>query len=1086
MKTGLLSLSLAMAGAMTATAADVTVNAYPPLLEPQQAATTKVNRAPLNQTAKKGFKVFGFTGIDYYRSRSFCNYYSNLYELERLNTIATAEEVAQYSVPDLLRLDAGAYNHDDGYYYAYRVKGYSFGIIRDDSWMKVDPRTGEWSHIHEYGEAEKDAHLAYPLYDMAYSIYDGEMYCLVQSKTEVKSRLGLIDLTNGIPISSTLVDLDDYYFAISFDYDGTLYGVRWKYNAAGTVTGTMLDSFDANFKVTSSRELLVDKAPWLGYYQHGLDFDYTTGDLIWSATNNEGKQKMVRINPDTAETELFGNIGINETFLGLYVPYQTADARTAPARANNLSFTIDQNGENSVTISWTNPSTFWNRKAMSDLQSVKVYRDSQEGEPIATLDASGLEGQEMSYTDAGASQGIHTYYIVPVNPKGNGISNSIEAFVGKDTPGPVRDVTLETLDEGRSVRIKWSVPNIGDSEGWFDTSSLTYNITRLPDNKVVAENLKLRTFTDRNIEEAMFYSYVITPCNAQGEGTPLTSEGILAGASVRIPFATEIDNVNEANRFTSFDAFGTRGLYQFAGCNSASRQGGSALIYNTQSNNNVTIATPPLNVTEGKTYRVIWKFAIGRYGVGLKEYLHHFRVVGGEQLSASAMNMIEDFDNFRTSRTDEAFEIESYFEAPVSGDYYVGLTCASEIENWSALQPWIYILGFEITEVYDNDLAAVSIDTPGFISSSTPNKISVKVRNMGLNEQSDYTVSVGVSRLDGTFLPFASTKNVPALKSRESAEIEVSGFPADAFDTQDIVGRVELAADQNAANNTSDFYEVHFFQGDAFNYRADEEYSRWVSTWLPLRIYDQYTASQSYYTADVLGLDEEVNKIRGLAWVYNSPVDINFENLQIWLAASDRDAFLSNKWDTENNKLVYNGPLSIPAGDNLFMRVTLDEVFEIDQYDNLLVTIYATEYENTGNKNFPLQFHVWNDPSANIDACDGRDHSYYYGSAEPFTFTQNGHREKSIPVLYIAANGKQDAVEGLDFNNGLNVRVSGNTAFLYGNPASLEVFDFNGGKLLSLDVEGRNNVTLPLAAGLYIVRVADAAGNFTTVKAFVK
>ncbi|MDE5930229.1 MAG: T9SS type A sorting domain-containing protein, partial [Muribaculaceae bacterium] len=59
-------------------------------------------------------------------------------------------------------------------------------------------------------------------------------------------------------------------------------------------------------------------------------------------------------------------------------------------------------------------------------------------------------------------------------------------------------------------------------------------------------------------------------------------------------------------------------------------------------------------------------------------------------------------------------------------------------------------------------------------------------------------------------------------------------------------------------------------------------------------------------------------------------------------------------------------------------------------------------------------------------------------------------------------------------------------AYLYGAASTLEVFDFSGSKLLSLDVEGRNNVSLPLASGLYIVRVADAAGNYTTVKAFIK
>ena len=38
----------------------------------------------------------------------------------------------------------------------------------------------------------------------------------------------------------------------------------------------------------------------------------------------------------------------------------------------------------------------------------------------------------MTYVDEGASNGVHKYYVVPVNAKGRGVPRNIDAFVGRD------------------------------------------------------------------------------------------------------------------------------------------------------------------------------------------------------------------------------------------------------------------------------------------------------------------------------------------------------------------------------------------------------------------------------------------------------------------------------------------------------------------------------------------------------------------------------------------------------------------------------------------------------------------------------
>lgn len=750
------TLTLATVALMTAVSASAfKVTGFPERLMPTQNVTKAgIQKAPLNQEAKLGTKVFGYTAIDYDRARHFVNYYENRYDLEKLNTIYS-EELDNIQSPDLYMINGGAYNPSDGYYYAYKVKYYTIGTTHSHQWLKVNPADGSWSVV---AELENSFHNNTFLYDLAYSIYDDEMYGLVQNDDgQVKSRIGIVDMSNSA--LTDLIQLDNYYFAIAFNYDGDMYGIRWELDSNNIHKGTKLDVFDRDFKVVKTLPILVDGQEFISYYQHGLDFDHTTGDLIWAAVNNEGEQYMIRINPDTGATTNYGHPGINEVMCGLYVPYTTAAHREAPARAENLGFTIASDGSNNVTLSWTNPTTTWNRQTLSNLSSVRIYRDNHSGAPVGTVSASGKEGAQMTFTDQGAPTGVHTYYIIPVNDKGEGVEASLEAYVGHDVPGKVNDLSVTTTNSGKSVKISWKAPTTGASDGWFDTN-ITYDIDRLPDNVRVASGISALTYTDEDIAESKFYRYVVTPSTADGKGEPCTSDGILAGGSLTVPFSTGFGTTAEAERFLSFDPYGSRNLFQYS--YNTNRAGTMAMKYECQTNNDATLSSPPMNLTKGKTYRVDWEFSLGRFGEAFEDIYHHFKVIAGTAPNAQDMStVLADYPDFLSVKIHEEFTLTTYFESPVDGDYYVGLNvCTNSADR---KDDWIYVTGFSISESPADDLQAASIDCPLIISSNNDNYFDVEVYNNGANPQDKYRVEVGVLRLDGVFEPFASTEDVPAL-----------------------------------------------------------------------------------------------------------------------------------------------------------------------------------------------------------------------------------------------------------------------------------------------------------------------------------
>lgn len=1070
----LFALAFSAITALGATAAVWNATSFPPPNPgpSEQEPVKGIMRAPLNQERAKGLKVFGATMIDYDIVRHYVNYYENQYALDKLSWISREGEKGISQDRRIHSIFAGAYNPDDGNYYAYKVMLYTFEH-EPYQWVKVNPRTGEWSVIKEF---ESHEHASDYLYDMAYSVYDSEMFGLTQSiDGTVTSRIARMNLSDSS--MEDYIQLDQYYFAIAFDYDGNLFGIRWKGDDAGNITGTMLDEFDSDFKVKKSTEILVDGKPYVSYFQHGLDFNYSTGELVWSACDMEGKQIMVVIDPDTYQTTNLGNIGYGETMIGLYVPFETATDRLAPAKVDRLSVLRNRDGSETVTLTWRNPSTTWNRKELTDLSEVYIYRDSRDSEPVGKVDAVGKEGKSGRFVDT-APNGVHTYYLRAVNAKGLGVTDSIEGFSGRDVPGKVSDLTVRAIDEGHGVNISWGLPSTGDSEGWYD-SNLTYTVTRNPGNVTVAKDIAETSFDDKDIKEAQYYTYTVVPKSVDGEGTPNTSDGILAGSSLVIPFETSFETSNEAARFTSLNAFGVNNQFEYT---KGSDGVTPVMRYFYTSDNDNALVSPPLGVEKGKKYHVSWSYELCRYGFTFEDHYNDFRIIAGPSMSYDALTVVAaDIKQQLTEKNHEKFTVDGYFEAPEDGEYYVAFQVLTKDKNNEA---WIYINNFKITPSPDDDLGVVDVEVPAFVSSADDNYFDVTVYNNGSNPQSNYKVEVGISQLNGTFVPFATTTEVPALAAHEKAVVRVKGHTA-STGIQDLQAHVILEGDGFAGNDFSDYKEVEFYDGAPFNFHAVDDASEWEDSSVPFCLFTEHSMSQSIYPAAKFGFDVKEPEIAGLGWEYKSERDIDDVELQILLGQTDQQEYSNDNPEYLGGQtLVYEGTVKLEEGSH-WLKVNFPEKsFKVDPTKNLVVTVLC--HETDANGSFPTLFKVINSPQTGERHYEKLNHTITYrGNAAYTGGAERLFAANHMAKLHVAVKSDASGIEQVATAD-LNVILRGKTLSVTGDARTIEVYDLGGRALSRLAVNGSASVELPVSAGVYVVKVTAADGNTVARKIMVR
>lgn len=287
-----------------------------------------------------------------------------------------------------------------------------------------------------------------------------------------------------------------------------------------------------------------------------LEFDITSNKLYWAAncTNNPSGDngratRMVEITmptigpdqnyskSDTYTVQEIGEIGHTSRFQGMYIPYATGGF-LAPGFSTDIKTESAADGK-SCHIEFKAPTTTFGGEPLTSIDGFDIYRN---GEKIHTQKDL-APGAPATFDDqAVPASGEYRYDIVCYsNINGDGPRTPAFAYVGFDRPAAVSNVAVEVGDDFRTVSITWDAPTEGAFGGSFDPKSTTYDITRLPDNVVVAQGLTNTSYTD-NVNRLLRYSYRIESKNEYGTSRAVSKEFVAGTPVSEFPVEENFEN----------------------------------------------------------------------------------------------------------------------------------------------------------------------------------------------------------------------------------------------------------------------------------------------------------------------------------------------------------------------------------------------------------------------------------------------------------------------------------------------------------------------------------------------------------------
>lgn len=1086
MKQVYLSLLLAGLTAAPALGQKTTVNAFPKPLAPVANAGMKAPQFHLPSAIddkKKGITMYAGQRLDQSKHRSWVKWQTG----DSFNFTKIYEYIHhdKYNEDQQRGIYMGAYDSSNDTYYAFFNMHYTYGDM-PMALAKVDMLTGDTTNVFQFADlAEPDVeqtawYNGRYKYAMAYDPVNDAMYALGADYENGDPNLGYtvlyevnLNATTLNDLFKKVKDMDGLYWDFCFDAQGNAWFAQKYAGSDGIVKGTNLVKMDGDFNRISEVKMQSEWGEDINsIYFSTMYFDNSTGDLYYLPCSDYGSTSLYKVNPTTGLSQSIAWFNQGNHFTGLYIPYLTADNGAAPARVSGLDAQADLNGAMKDTIKWVTPSKTWAGDDLANLQSVKIYRKNAgyatteltktadliaNSQLLATVPATEKE-TAMSWVDENPIDGINTYYVLAANDKGNGVIDSIRCYMGIDVPGAVSNIMLEK--NGTGVDISWTAPEKGANNGYIGTEGLSYKITRLPDNVVVAENVTDTKYTDNTLGEQQSYSYTIQAVNAKGAGAIATSDPIMAGSALKTPISLAFDTQTDADRWSTNKMSNSIYFYYAGGWSDDYK----CMIGYGTSNGTVegTLISPPLYLEEGKTYRFTTDFQADFFE---DAYFDLYVGVGTNSESQDGATIIAKREGEQYAEQYHREKYEDYFVAPASGTYYYTLRVKT-VDKYNIFK----LFGLKVDYVAESDMAATSIDGVLEAVAQQANECTVKVRNLGSKNQENYTVKLLMDN-EGKMVEVGTGTGTELLKTGETADVKVSFNPP--YDgVWDFYGVVVANGDEVRTNDTTAVKTVKVLEAGSQGWTNivttghKEDLSSFGLFW---------NDSESEYSQSVY-YPEEIKTIKGgiikrIGWMYDGADNLtdrsNPVDVKIYLAHTDKKSF-AGEGDLvlpSDRELVVEGQMVFEPGKDHLISFSLDTPFEYNNEQNLAV---ICEKSGTTGYNMCALWHIYNN-------------DWSTGYVERTLMNSGGYWSRpELPILFLGIYDPT-GVERVQLVGADVAYANGLLAF--DQVVNAEVYTV-GGKLVS-SFKG-SSARLNLAKGMYVVRATAADGQVMVKKINVK
>lgn len=752
----------------------------------------------------------------------------------------------------------------DGYLYCfvYDVDGFLKAI----SFSKINMNTGHEEIIVNYEDIFTGTYN-----DMTYDYTTNTMYYITEPEDTFGTALGKINLTNGETSNVKTISEEMSFMTLACDNNGQLFGIADDgnlYNINKT-TGEI-----KSIGFTGSDE-------YSGF--QSMDFDHDTNELYYASCNYSDESFLLKVNTETGETDNLGTIGADSRITCLYVPF-TPIPDGAPSVATDVVITAGANGTKTAKIDFKAPKLTVGGSNLPSITKIDIFRD--ETTLIKTFTAP-TTGSALTYTDNVTASKEYSYKIVATNSVADGVPVRGNSFIGEDVAAAPTNVVLTSNE--MTATINWTAATTGLNGGWCDPSSLGYEITRFPDNVIIATNLKTTTYIDNSIKQMGYYSYKVQSKTKAGDGGIAISNAMTIGSVLQLPYNCKFDNKADFKIWSVIDTNNDDATWEWS-----NEEKAAMYMYHDDNNGDDWLISAPIYMEAGKIYRLT--FDIQTYDCSEKMKVYYGE---GATIDAQKKNLLADYEDIPEDyNATKTLEI-----APTkNGNYNISFHECSENNAYA-----LFIRNLTVKENFDNDLMTLSIvgNTRPMVDKSYLYTINVK--NDGRILQNSYKVQI----VNNAGEVLSSTDVSKAIEAGESKDVEIIWIPKTVGSTE-IKGRVVLIEDQVSYNNETEAIKVDIMPTGDSEW-AMVGFESELDSSMPIDLWFYSSASQTIYNKKDINMNGMIKKI-----IYSYSNTTNKEigkPLQIYMSMTELTNLSGGAIPKDGMTLVFDGEIVMAAGD---------------------------------------------------------------------------------------------------------------------------------------------------------------------------
>lgn len=950
----------------------------------------------------------------------------------------------------------------------------------------MDHTTGKFEVLYSTNYEDSDFFVlpyGFLIWDMTYDPVTDTIYAF---EWNVTADGGFTDISNIYTIDQETCEptfigqVNCTLLSLAAD-NGRLYGLKQVEDEDSGEIFTILVSFDpttAVDQVFATEDVVkIVNGHTINYSIQAMEFDLTSHRLWWLGFKND-QPFLGELNMTTGRITKEQPIPYGAQHLAFIIPYQSA-ANAAPARVTNFKVTPGANGISEATLTWNNPTTTYALETLTDLTGVKIYRND---ELVATVETTTIGGQ-ATYTDTNVPSGTHTYKAVPYNAAGDGLYREYTEFVGEDLPGfiPVVNFT-NTRDE---VTLTWDAPTTGLNGGWFDASTLKYNVYR--GSKKIASGITETTVTDK-VDYYDAHKYSVEPYTKAGEGES-TEVIVKFGPSVELPYENELETEERAAEFIAIDANNDGVYWEYA----SGYQGYLYATTLTENPGDDYLVLPPVYMTAGKKYQLRFYYYTSNYSDDPTVDTEDVEIlIGTEAVAESFTTKVTEF-NFPADMANGAVWRETHCEylATTDGIASFALKCTSDKD-----MGFVVVSHIKIREMSDIEAAALAITGPTETYVNEPANYTVTVYNIGSTDIE--SAAVKLLDIDGHVLGESKTEN---LAVGEVRDVVVTWTPENEGNTR-IWGsvRVDGDVDKYTWDNVTDesvYVRTNGAGADHWVVIGKDRLDYYDNRVIDLS--RKCSRSQWIYFPDEIGSDLKITGLRMHYYPSDDADALTEVPLVVRMTNTTQEGFLASSYElgnvfiTEGLTEVFNGVVDFSGTheDTNVLDIRFDQPFEYDSNFNLLV-----DFEKNWNKAFGyVRFHFDINPDYAERATEfvyeglyGTETVYwgrggFYNWAVPYEDDPWNTATDFFPHIKFSYAG-ENSIEEVEAKNNLKINVTAD-AFTFDCDCNLiEVYSIAGAKV-AYATNANSVYTGNLPAGVYVV-TAVVNGNVATTKVMIK